>query len=36
MCDCAEHDFEELEAREEVRVPEKVAVPLQVQRSRKR
>jgi hypothetical protein len=36
MCDCTEYNFEELEAREEVTVPEKVAVPLQVQRSRKR
>ncbi len=35
MCDCTEYEPEELEAGEEAKTPEKVAVPLRVLKAKK-
>jgi hypothetical protein len=36
MCDCNEYEFEELAVETEAKEPEKVAVPIQVARSKKK
>jgi hypothetical protein len=36
MCDCEEYMYEEIEIETEAKEPERVAVPIQVARSKKK
>ena len=36
MCDCMDYEYEEMATEEEVKEPLKIAVPIQVSRSKKR